>query len=368
VTNTGSGSASINQISIAGAGFSVIGLTTPYTLAAGATATVSVTFSPTSATSYSGTLTITSDASNSPLSVPVSGTGTQPPQAQLAVSPSSVNFGNVNAGGTSAQSVTVTNSGNAAATISQVSESGAGFSVTGISSPYTLAAGSGVTMSVTFAPTATTSYSGTVTVTSNATNSQLAIPLSGTGTQAPQGQVAASPAALNFGTLGAGNSATQAVTVANTGTADVSITQLSASGSGFAVSGISVPYTLASGASVTLQVSYAPPLAGSYSGSVAITSNAANSPLSIPLTGTATHSVGLSWTDGDPGIAGYNVYRATQSGGPYTVANSSLIGASSWNDDSVQNGQTYYYVLTAVDTSGNESGYSPEVSATIPNQ
>jgi hypothetical protein len=223
-------------------------------------------------------------------------------------------------------------------------------------------------MSVTFAPTATTSYSGSVTLTSNATNSQLAIPLSGTGAQAPQGEVAASPTALNFGTIGAGNSATQAVTLTNTGTADVSITQLSAVGSEFAVSGIIVPYTLASGASVTLQIGYAPPSAGTYSGTLAITSNAPNSPLSIPLTGTATHSVGLSWTDGDPGIAGYNVYRATQSGGPYTIANNSLIAASNWNDGGVQNGQTYYYVLTAVDTSGNESGYSPEVSATIPNQ
>jgi hypothetical protein len=274
----------------------------------------------------------------------------------------------VNTGSSGTQTVTITNSGNASATISQVTESGSGFSVTGIALPYALAAGAGVTMSVSFAPATATTYSGTVTVASNAANSQLAIPLSGTGTQVPAGQIAPNPSALNFGTISAGNSAAQAVTLTNTGNADVSITQLSASGSAFAVSGITVPYTLASGASVTLQVSYAPPLAGSYSGTVAITSNASNSPLSISLAGTATHSVGLSWTDGDPGIAGYRVYRATQSGGPYTVANSSLIGASSWNDDNVQNGQTYYYVLTAVDASGNESEYSPEVSAAIPNQ
>lgn len=81
-----------------------------------------------------------------------------------------------------------------------------------------------------------------------------------------------------------------------------------------------------------------------------------------------SHSVTLGWVAStSPNIAGYNVYRGTASGGPYsTRANSSVVAGLTYTDATVLAGQTYYYVLTAVDTSGNESGYSTQVAATIP--
>ena len=64
-------------------------------------------------------------------------------------------------------------------------------------------------------------------------------------------------------------------------------------------------------------------------------------------------------------MVGYNVYRAGISGGPYiSVASASAV--TSFVDGSVQAGQTYYYVVTAVDTSGTESAYSNQVQAVIP--
>jgi fibronectin type 3 domain-containing protein len=60
------------------------------------------------------------------------------------------------------------------------------------------------------------------------------------------------------------------------------------------------------------------------------------------------------------------VYRATISGGPYTLLNSSLVPTTQYNDANVQSGQTYYYVVTAVDSSNRESSYSNQSSATIP--
>lgn len=82
-----------------------------------------------------------------------------------------------------------------------------------------------------------------------------------------------------------------------------------------------------------------------------------------------THASALTWVSSTSlNIAGYNVYRGTISGGPYTKVNSSLITTgTSFTDTSIQAGQTYYYVVTTVDTSGNESGYSSPVTATIPN-
>ena len=84
------------------------------------------------------------------------------------------------------------------------------------------------------------------------------------------------------------------------------------------------------------------------------------------LTATAgDDQVTLDWDDnGEGDLDGYNVYRSTTSGSGYTQLNGALVGSSAYVDESAVNGETYYYVVTAVDTSGNESGPSDEVSAT----
>lgn len=79
-----------------------------------------------------------------------------------------------------------------------------------------------------------------------------------------------------------------------------------------------------------------------------------------------SHKVTLSWTPSSSSFSGFNVYRSTVSGGPYTKLDSSIITTDSYTDASITNGPTYYYVATEVDTSGNESAYSTQVSATIP--
>jgi hypothetical protein len=80
------------------------------------------------------------------------------------------------------------------------------------------------------------------------------------------------------------------------------------------------------------------------------------------------HGVTLSWgASTSPSIQGYNVYRSTTSGGPYTkLTTGGPINVLTYFDSAVQAGQTYYYVATAVDLSGNESGYSAQAPATIP--
>jgi len=82
---------------------------------------------------------------------------------------------------------------------------------------------------------------------------------------------------------------------------------------------------------------------------------------------TATYSsVVLSWTASTSPVVGYNAYRSTISGGQYTKLNSSLIATTSYTDQTVQSGSTYYYVATAVDSQGNESSYSNQAVATVP--
>lgn len=79
------------------------------------------------------------------------------------------------------------------------------------------------------------------------------------------------------------------------------------------------------------------------------------------------HSVSLSWTaSASPNVAGYNVYRGTISGGPYTRINGSLDAGTSYVDKGVSSGGTYFYVTTAVETNGVESGYSNQAQAVVP--
>jgi hypothetical protein len=95
----------------------------------------------------------------------------------------------------------------------------------------------------------------------------------------------------------------------------------------------------------------------------------ANAVLGGPcVTDANPHSVDLTWTASvSAHVTGYNVYRGTVSGGPYTKLNSSLVAGTGYTDTAVQAGQIYYYVATAVNTSGNESIYSaPPARAIIP--
>jgi fibronectin type 3 domain-containing protein len=125
---------------------------------------------------------------------------------------------------------------------------------------------------------------------------------------------------------------------------------------------------LSVGQSTAFNVFFAPATTGTLSGTVTVTSNASNSPTTIKLSGSGAtstlHSVALSWTPSSTIFAGFDIYRGTTSGGPYTMINSSL--TPSFTDTTVTSGQTYYYVVTEIDTSGNQSIYSNQASAVIP--
>jgi hypothetical protein len=85
--------------------------------------------------------------------------------------------------------------------------------------------------------------------------------------------------------------------------------------------------------------------------------------------GTVAHYVSLSWTASTSAVAGYNIYRATASGGPYTKINTSLVVGTSYTDSTVSANVTYYYVARAVDNTGTESvnsGQSPAAAVPIP--
>ncbi|HXJ17542.1 MAG TPA: choice-of-anchor D domain-containing protein [Candidatus Polarisedimenticolia bacterium] len=363
LTNTGNASLNITAATIAGSGYSM-SLAAPLTINAGQNTTFTVTFAPASAGSVSGSITITSNAPGSPATISLGGTGVQ---AQIAASPSSVSFGNVVVGTSNSQAVTLTNNGNATLTFSQVTVTGAGFSVTGLSTATTIAAGGRATFNAVFAPASIGTVNGSIALVTNGSPAQLTISLTGTG-QAATYVLGANPTSLNFGTVAVGSSTSLGVTLSNTGNSNITISGVTVSGTGFSASGVTSGLILTPGQAATLTVQFAPAGTGTSTGSVSVASNATSSPTTIPLSG-ASHSVTLSWTAStSAGVSGYYVYRGTISG-QYTKLNPAAPVSTTqltFTDTSVQSGTTYYYAVTAVDSSNVESTYSNQATATIP--
>ncbi len=361
ITNSGSTSVTISQATVTGAGLSVSGTNFPVTLSNNQSVTLKITFAPAAAGAVSGNLAITSDANS--LSIALSGTGVTP--GSMSANPSTISFGSVQVGSTSTKSETVTNTGGTTVTLSQANVSGAGYSVTGLTLPTTLAASQSVTFTVKFAPTAAGTVNGSVSLVSDASNSPLNIALSGTATT--PGQLAVSPTTLNFGNVTVGAKGTLNGTL-TASSASVTISSASTNSSEFTLSGITLPTTLAAGQSTGFTVSFAPQATGTATATLPFSSNATNAPTTQSLTGTGTaptHSVALTWSSSS-GAVGYNVYRGGVSGGPYSRINGTLDASTGYTDTTVAAGTTYYYVVTAVDSSANESGYSNQATAVVP--
>ncbi|MGA2458162.1 MAG: putative Ig domain-containing protein [Terriglobales bacterium] len=284
----------------------------------------------------------------------------------LTANPASLAFGSAQMGSSVTLTDSITNTGGSSVTISQATATGTGFSISGLTVPLALNPGASVTFSTVFAPQSAASVSGGITVVSNASNSTLSVSLSGTGTAT--GTLTIAPTTLSFGNATVGTSVSQSSSLSAAG-ASVTVSSASLSSAEFSLTGISLPVTIAAGQSVPVTMTFSPQSSGSASGVLTVASNASNTAtqsLSGVGVAPAQHSVSLSWTDTNSGIAGYNVYRGNASGGPFTAINSGLDATPAYSDTSVTAGQTYYYVATAVNESGAESAYSNEVEAVVP--
>jgi len=290
LTNTGTAAVQITNVGASGTGFTVNGVTTPLTLNPVATATLNVVFAPTATGSATGSVTIVSNASGSPLTIALSGTGVQ---SGLSISPASFNFGSVVDGQTKSQNFTLTNTGSASLTVSQLGISGAGYSVSGLSTPSTLAVGGSATFSAVFAPTSAGSLGGTVTISSSAPGSPATVALSGVGVAASV-TLSASPNSVAFGSVNAGSSSSKSVTLTNSGNVNVTISQLTVSSKDTSTSGVTIPVTLTPGQSQTLNVNFSPTAAETVSGNITVSTTQGSSAV-ISVSGTGVQAA-LSMT------------------------------------------------------------------------
>ena len=362
LSNPSASAITVSQASTSGAGFSLKGLTLPVSLAPNQQVSFSVILAPTQAGTASGSLSIVSNAANSPLGVPLSGTVSA--AGSLTANPSSLAFGEVQVGNTANISETLTNTGGVSVTISQANVTNGSFSISGLNLPVTLDPNQSVTLTAIFAPASTGSASGTLTIASDASNGSLNIALSGTGTAATQ--LSISPTSLDFGTVSVGSSSGLSASLNATGGA-VTVSAASTNSSEFVLSGIGFPLTIDAGQSAPFTVTFTPNASGSASAKLRFVSDASNSPSDQSLSGTGqvqSHSVALSWNAAQDAVS-YNVYRKLSTDNNYTQVATGLTGTT-YTDSSAAAGNTYDYAVTAVNADNQESGYSNIARATIP--
>jgi len=279
----------------------------------------------------------------------------------------------------------------------------AGFTFSPTSASVTIQ-GANVTSGVNFTATAiaqTFSISGTISPTAGGSGALVTLSGAATATTTANSSGNYSFTGLSNGTyvvtpsngVYSFNPTSQTVTISGANATGVNFTATAQGGQTYTISGTISPTAGGSGATVTLSgaanntttanSSGAYSFTGLANGSYTVTPsntgytftppsqnvavNGANvGNVNFAATAQQAHSATLSWTASTSTVSGYNVYRGSVSGGPYTLVNTSLITVLTFTDSSVVAGQTYFYVATAVDGSGNESVYSNQVTAVIP--
>ncbi len=140
-------------------GFTIVGSPTGQTIQPGQSFSFTAQFSPTSVGNATGSISIASNAPNSPMTIALTGAGTE---AGLGVSPSAVNFKGVVVGSSGTATLNLSNSGSAAVTISQASVAGTGFTISGLAAGLTIQPGQNSSFTAKFLPTSTGSASGSI--------------------------------------------------------------------------------------------------------------------------------------------------------------------------------------------------------------
>ena len=265
----------IVNLSVSGDGFSIN--TTAITKTAAMNGyEITVTYSPTSSGTHTGTVTLNSNGAT-PVTVALTGTATAAPR--LTVNPSSLSF-NTEVGTPVSKTFTV--QGYDLTGIVNLSVSGTGFSINTTAITKT-AAMNGYEITVTYSPTSAGTHTGTVTLNSNGAQ-PVTVALTGTATTVTAINV--DPSSLSFNTI-VGTPVTKSFTVNASGLS--AAVSLSVSGVGFTINKTSISIPSATNGT-TVNVTYTPTAAGTHTGTVTLTSNGID-PVTVALNGTATEPV-----------------------------------------------------------------------------
>ncbi len=220
------------------------------------------------------------------ISAPPTNGGGAPDAPALTASPTSIDFGSVGDGTSQTSSVVLTNGSTSGQSInvSKLDVTGTGFSLAStIALPATIAGGQTLTVPLKFSPADAGAATGSLTVTSDASNTSLPVALSGTGLGT--GQMGVTPASLDFGTVFIGDSSTLSGALV-AGPSTITVSAANFDQPDYSIGGVTFPVTLIPGQSLTYTITFTPQSASTESGSVSFVSDASDSPAIQALSGT----------------------------------------------------------------------------------
>ena len=190
----------------------------------------------------------------------------------------------------------------------------------------------------------------------------MTIPVTFTVTAAPS--ISLSPTSLTYSaTQGGSNPANQTVTLTNTG--GVASWTVSDNASWLSVT----PPSGSSSSTLTAAVNTSGLAAGNYSGTITVSATGTTSrtvAVTLAVSAPTTSSATLTWAPStDSNLAGYKIYRSTTSGVYGTALATVPAGTVTYQETGLSANTTYFFVITAYDSAGNESLFSNEVSKSI---
>jgi HYDIN/CFA65/VesB family protein/ASPM-SPD-2-Hydin domain-containing protein len=218
----------------------------------------------------------------------------------LINAPASVDFGNVDVGSFQNMVCTIVNTGTKALNVSSTLIAPPPFTITQNGGPRTIQPGSSVKITLTFTPTGPGNFTGTLTVMSDAANfPSLDIALTGRGTQGDP-VIEVNTHAVDFGTITLGTNVDKTVTIRNTGTSPLILTDQTVSGPGFSLrAAASTP--IAPGSSADATIRFSPTAVITSSGTFTIQSNdPASGTVIVALSGISIDPQPNIFVDPDP--------------------------------------------------------------------
>jgi len=309
IKNTGT--AVLNVTSITAPDGFTVDKSTAFTVSANDSQVVTVTFSPTTAKSYSDNITINSDDSDEPqVFVSVSGTGEPVPVPEIEVVPASLSFGGVTVSESSRKTFTIKNTGTAVLNVTSITAPD-GFTVDK-STSFTVSENDSQVVTVTFSPTDVKSYSDNITINSDDSDEpQVFVSVSGTGAPVPVPEIEVVPASLSFNTVTVSESSQKTFTIKNTGTAVLNISGITAP-DGFTVDK-STSFTVSENDSQVVTVTFSPTAVKSYSGNITINSDDSDEPqVIVSLSGTGAPAPEIEVVPASLSFNTVTVYASSQ--------------------------------------------------------
>ncbi|MDP3149936.1 MAG: FISUMP domain-containing protein [Ignavibacteria bacterium] len=280
ITNTGTADLQIQSLSFYQTSSAYKVTTFNQTIKPDSTRNVSISFKPTEIASYADTLYIYHNAAGSPAKVTLTGSGIEVPKPVIKIAVTSVTFDTTYIGSNNQKTITIINEGTADLFVTNISANKPVFSTT--ETTFTVGAGLQHLLALNFAPTSDSGYSGTLTIQHNAVSSPSTLSLAGKGKKHVPNIILSSKE-INFGVITVYTHVDVNLTINNSGTADLIVTNINSSNNRFAIN--LTNFTVQPNESKEVTLTFTPINASQYTGTLTISHNAGSGVTTVPMAG-----------------------------------------------------------------------------------